>query len=181
VARLGVGYIPEDRKDVGLVLGQSVAVNLALRRYDRAPFSRSGWLDRRAITQAARPLIEAYEIQTPSPETPVGRLSGGNQQRVIVARELADDPSLIVADNFTRGLDPRSTSRFQQELFGRRDRGAAVIWITGDLAEALLCDRVAVMRQGRIVAVLDRSEADAEQIGLLMSGDDVADAVQAPV
>jgi ABC-type uncharacterized transport system ATPase subunit len=175
VARLGVGYIPENRKEVGLVLGESVAVNLALRRYDRAPFSTGGWLDRRAMTEQARALIEKYEILTPSTETPVGRLSGGNQQRVIVARELADDPRLIVADNFTRGLDPRSTSRFQQELFGRRDRGAAVIWITGDLAEALLCDRIAVMRQGRIVAVLDRADADAERIGLLMSGDDVAE------
>jgi simple sugar transport system ATP-binding protein len=174
VARLGVGYIPENRKEVGLVLGESVAVNLALRRYDRPPYSRSGWLDRRAMTETARDFIERYEIRTPSPETPVGRLSGGNQQRVIVARELADDPTLIVADNFTRGLDPRSTSRFQQELFGRRDRGAAVLWITGDLAEALLCDRIAVMRQGRIVAVLDREDADAEPIGLLMSGNDEA-------
>jgi simple sugar transport system ATP-binding protein len=179
VARLGVGYIPENRKEVGLVLGQSVAVNLALRRYDRRPFSTGGWLDWQAMTQAARALIETYEIRTPSPETPVGRLSGGNQQRVIVARELADNPKLIVADNFTRGLDPRSTHRFQQELFARRDAGAAIIWITGDLAEALLCDRIAVMRGGRIVAVLDRDQADAEQIGLLMSGDDVAQTVKA--
>jgi simple sugar transport system ATP-binding protein len=181
VARLGVGYIPENRKEVGLVLGESVAINLALRRYDRRPFCRWGWLDRKAMTEAARTLIETYEIRTPSPETPVGRLSGGNQQRVIVARELADNPRLIVADNFTRGLDPRSTQRFQQELFARRDAGAAVIWITGDLAEALICDRIAVMRQGRIVAVLDWAQADAEAIGLLMSGDDAAEAVRAGV
>jgi ABC-type uncharacterized transport system ATPase subunit len=180
VARLGVGYIPENRKEVGLVLGESVAVNLALRRYDRAPFSRGGWLDRQAITEAARGLIERYEIRTPSPDTPVGRLSGGNQQRVIVARELADSPKLIVADNFTRGLDPRSTHRFQQELFARRDAGAAIIWVTGDLAEALVCDRIAVMRQGRIVAVLDRHEADAERIGLLMSGDEADTTAVAP-
>ena len=175
VARLGVGYIPENRKDVGLVLNQSVAINLALRRYDEPPFSRRGWVDYGAMREAAQHMIQHYRIQTPSPNTPVGRLSGGNQQRVIVARELAGQPKLIVADNFTRGLDPRSTGLFQDELFAHRNRGAAVLWITGDLSEALMCDRIAVMRAGRVVAVLNRAQADRERIGLLMSGEEQTD------
>jgi ABC-type uncharacterized transport system ATPase subunit len=105
---------------------------------------------------------------------PVGRLSGGNQQRVIIAREFSGDPTLIVADNFTRGLDPRSTQQFTHELFAHRDRGAAVLWITSDLAEALLCDRIAVINRGQMVAVLERAKATRERLGLLMSGDVLA-------
>jgi simple sugar transport system ATP-binding protein len=171
VANLGVAYIPESRAEVGLIPGQSVAVNLALRRYDRPPFSRSGWLDRRAIHQAARAQIDRFGIQPADPYLPAGRLSGGNQQRVIVARELEGNPRLIVADNFTRGLDPRSTQQFIAALFEHRDRGAAVLWITGDLSEALLCDRIAVINRGQIVAVLDRASASRERLGILMSGD----------
>src|SRR5205823_14685715 len=98
---------------------------------------------------------------------------GGNQQRVIIAREFAGQPRLIVVDNFTRGLDPRSTAQFQAELFAHRDRGAAAIWITGDLSEALECDRIAVMQGGRIVAVLPRAEASREALGRLMTGDEL--------
>jgi ABC-type uncharacterized transport system ATPase subunit len=172
VARLGVGYVPENRKEVGLIPSQSVIVNLALRAYDRPPYSRRGWVDERAMRAEAERAIERYRIQTPSPDTPVGRLSGGNQQRVIVARELAGQPRLIVVDNFTRGLDPRSTRQFKEELFAHRDRGAAVVWIAGDLGEALECDRVAVIQRGRIVGLLERAEATRESLGLLMSGDE---------
>jgi simple sugar transport system ATP-binding protein len=168
---LGVAYVPESRRDVGLVAGLSVAVNLALRRYDRPPFSARGWLDHAAVRRHALALVERYGILPADPDLPVGRLSGGNQQRVIIAREFSGDPRLIVADNFTRGLDPRSTQQFTHELFAHRDRGAAVLWITGDLAEALLCDRVAVMNRGRVVDVLERAEATRERVGLLMSGD----------
>ncbi len=171
VADLGVAYVPEDRREVGLIPGQSVAVNLALRRYDRAPYARRGWVDYAAMRRDAVDLIRRYGIQPPDPDLPVGRLSGGNQQRVIVAREFGGHPHLVVADNFTRGLDPRSTSQFVNALFAHRNAGAACVWITGDLAEALLCDRVAVMNRGRIVAVLDRAEATRERVGLLMSGD----------
>ncbi|HEY3062248.1 MAG TPA: ABC transporter ATP-binding protein [Chloroflexota bacterium] len=171
VHQLGVAYVPENRRDVGLIGGQSVAVNLALRRYDRPPFSARGWLDHAALRRAAVGLIARYGIQPADPDTPVGKLSGGNQQRVIIAREFSGDPRLIVVDNFTRGLDPRSTQQFTHELFAHRDRGAAVLWITGDLSEALLCDRVAVINRGQVVAVLDRAEATRERVGLLMSGD----------
>lgn len=171
VARLGVGYVPENRKEVGLIMAQSVAVNLALRGYDRPPFSRGGWVDERAIRAAAERLIERYRIHTPSPDTPVGRLSGGNQQRVIIARELSGQPTLVVVDTFTRGLDPRSAAQFTAELFAHRDRGAAVVWITNDLSEALVCDRIAVMQRGRIVDIVPRTEANREKIGLLMTGD----------
>jgi simple sugar transport system ATP-binding protein len=171
VSDLGVAYVPEDRHEVGLIPGQSVAVNLALRAYDRVPFSRRGWVDYRAIRAAAVELIQQYGIQPPDPDVPAGKLSGGNQQRVIIAREFGRrlQPKLIVADNFTRGLDPRSTDQFIQQLFAHRERGAAVMWITGDLAEALLCDRIAVMNRGRLVAVIDRAEATRERVGLLMS------------
>jgi len=171
VHRLGVAYVPEHRRDVGLVAGQSVAVNLALRRYDRPPFSSRGWLDHAAMRREAVELVDRYGIQPPDPDLAVGKLSGGNQQRVIIAREFSGDPRLIVADNFTRGLDPRSTQQFTHELFAHRDGGAAVLWITGDLSEALVCDRIAVMNRGQVVAVLDRAEATRERVGLLMSGD----------
>jgi simple sugar transport system ATP-binding protein len=173
VAELGVGYVPENRQEVGLIPGQSVAVNLALRRYARPPFSRHGWVDHAAIRRSALELIERYGIRPADPDLPAGRLSGGNQQRVIVAREFSatGSPRLLVVDNFTRGLDPRSTQQFIHELFRHRDRGAAVVWITGDLGEALECDRVAVMNRGRLVAMLDRAEASRERLGLLMSGD----------
>jgi general nucleoside transport system ATP-binding protein len=175
VSDLGVAYIPENRRDVGLIAGQSVAVNLALRHYDRPPFASRGWVSHRAIEQHARGLIDRYGIRPADPHVPVARLSGGNQQRVIIAREFSGNPRLIVADNFTRGLDPRSNQQVMRELFGHRDRGAAVLWITGDLAEALLCDRLAVMNRGRVVALLERGEATRERVGLLMSGD-VSDA-----
>jgi ABC-type uncharacterized transport system ATPase subunit len=170
-ADLGVAYIPEDRREVGLVGDQSVAVNLALRRFDRPPYSRRGWVDYAAIRRDAVELIARYGIRPADPDVPVARLSGGNQQRVIIARELSGEPRLIVADNFTRGLDPRSTQQFSDELFAHRDRGAAVVWITSDLGEALSCDRIAILNRGRLVAVLDRAEATRERVGLLMSGD----------
>jgi simple sugar transport system ATP-binding protein len=174
VSELGVAYVPENRRDVGLIASQSVAVNLALRRFKQQPFSRAGWLDYRAMRQTAVELIQRYSIQPPDPDARVARLSGGNQQRVVIAREFSGNPRLIVADNFTRGLDPRSTQQFIHALFEHRDRGAAVLWITGDLAEAMLCDRIAVMNRGQVVAALDRAEATRERVGLLMSGDVVA-------
>jgi simple sugar transport system ATP-binding protein len=169
VADLGVAYVPEDRREVGLVLDQSVAVNLALRRFDRPPLAKLGFIDRGQMRRDAVQLIARYGIRPPDPDVPAGQLSGGNQQRVVVARELSGQPRVIVVDNFTRGLDPRSTRQCIDEVWMHRDRGAAVIWITSDLSEALECDRVAVMNRGRIVAVLDRGEATRERVGLLMS------------
>ncbi|NDF09472.1 MAG: ABC transporter ATP-binding protein, partial [Proteobacteria bacterium] len=144
ISDLGVAYVPEDRREVGLVLSQTVATNLALRRYDRRPLNRFGFVDRGRIRRDAIELIDRYGIRPADPDVVVGRLSGGNQQRVIIAREFAGAPRLIIVDNFTRGLDPRSTLQFTDELFAHRDRGAAVIWITSDLSEALECDRIAV-------------------------------------
>ncbi|RLT36924.1 MAG: ABC transporter ATP-binding protein [Chloroflexi bacterium] len=169
ISDLGVAYVPEDRREVGLVLSQTVATNLALRRYDRRPLNRFGFVDRGRIRRDAIELIDRYGIRPADPDVVVGRLSGGNQQRVIIAREFAGAPRLIIVDNFTRGLDPRSTLQFTDELFAHRDRGAAVIWITSDLSEALECDRIAVVNRGRIAAVLDRDDATRERVGLLMS------------
>ncbi|MEI8221454.1 MAG: ABC transporter ATP-binding protein, partial [bacterium] len=169
ISDLGVAYVPEDRREVGLVLSQTVATNLALRRYDRRPLNRFGFVDRGRIRRDAMELIDRYGIRPADPDVVVGRLSGGNQQRVIIAREFAGAPRLIIVDNFTRGLDPRSTRQFTDELFAHRDRGAAVIWITSDLSEALECDRIAVLNRGRIAAVLDRDDATRERVGLLMS------------
>ena len=169
ISDLGVAYVPEDRREVGLVLSQTVATNLALRRYDRRPLNRFGFVDRGRIRRDAIELIDRYGIRPADPDVVVGRLSGGNQQRVVIAREFAGAPRLIIVDNFTRGLDPRSTLQFTDELFAHRDRGAAVIWITSDLSEALECDRIAVLNRGRIAAVLDRDDATRERVGLLMS------------
>ena len=172
VSDLGVAYVPEDRREMGLIPSQSVAINLALRRYDRSPYCRGGWVDFAAIRRDAVALIERYGIRPPDADMPAGKLSGGNQQRVIIARELASIPRLIVADNITRGLDPRSAQQITSELFAAaRDREAAVVWITSDLSEALMCDRVVVLNRGRLVAVLERHEATRARVGLLMSSD----------
>ncbi|MCC7103889.1 MAG: ABC transporter ATP-binding protein [Chloroflexi bacterium] len=172
VADLGVAYIPEDRKTVGLVMSQSIAVNLALRRIDRPPFSRRGVTDWTAVRAAAREQIERYGIRPSNPDLPVASLSGGNQQRVVVARELEGSPRLIVADELTRGLDPTSAGQFRRVLFDQRARGAGVLWITSDLSEALACDAVAVMKRGRIVGILPRETATREAVGRMMAGDE---------
>jgi simple sugar transport system ATP-binding protein len=165
----GVSHIPEDRHERGLILDYSVAENLILGQQHR--FTRGVTLDRARIAEHARQLIAAYDIRPADPELPARALSGGNQQKIVVAREMARDFKLLLAAQPTRGVDVGAIEFIHARLREARDRGKAVLLVSADLAEVLaLADRVAVMYGGRFVAVLPRSEATPDTLGPYMTG-----------
>ncbi len=171
ITEIGMAHIPEDRQRHGLVLSYTVADNLILCDYYKPPFSQRGVLQNQAIDENARRLIESYDVRTPSPYVPAGKLSGGNQQKVIVARELSRNIKLLVASQPTRGLDVGSIEYIHKEIIAMRDRGIAVLLISAELDEILaLSDRIAVMYRGQIVAVVNNGQLTREQLGLLMAG-----------
>ena len=171
VAELGVGHVPEDRGKHGLIAPFSVADNLVLNRYHHRPFSSRLVRNQQAITGNAHAEVKSFDVRTPSVDVPVGTLSGGNQQKVVVARELAGDRKLLVVAQPTRGLDVGSIEFIHRQLIKRRDEGAAVLLVSAELDEILqLSDRIAVVYRGRLVAVTDRSATTREEIGLLMAG-----------
>lgn len=168
---LGSAHIPEDRQLDGLVLPFPVADNLVLNTYYHAPYAKGVMLQEKAIRQEADKLIKDFDIRTPDSMTSVGSLSGGNQQKVIVARELSRPVELVVASQPTRGLDVGSIEYIHDQLIDRRDKGAAVLLVSSELDEIMqLSDRIAVMYRGKIVDVVDAKGADKTQIGLLMAG-----------
>lgn len=167
----GLGHIPADRQRMGAVLDLSVADNLVLSDYDRPPFARGLLRQLGAVLEHARRLIRGFDIRAESPEQILGSLSGGNQQKVVVARELAGDPRVLIASQPTRGVDVGSIEFIHQRLVDRRDAGLAVLLISSELDEILsLADRVAVLYRGRVVGVLEGAEAESERIGLMMAG-----------
>jgi simple sugar transport system ATP-binding protein len=171
VAEAGVAHVPEDRQRDGLIGTFSVADNLVLNQLTRRPFSAHGRIDRRAVRSHAARLVDDFDVRTPSIDTGAGTLSGGNQQKVIVAREFFHARRLLVLSQPTRGLDVGSIQYIHRQVVAKRDEGLAVLVNSSELDEVLaLADRVAIMVGGRIVDVLDRSEADRERCGLLMAG-----------
>ncbi|MDR7481398.1 MAG: ABC transporter ATP-binding protein [Armatimonadota bacterium] len=167
----GVAHIPEDRLRDGIVPTMSVAENLVLRRYRQPPFSRGPCIDLRAITAFARQVIAEYEIATPGPEVPARVLSGGNIQKLILGRELAGRPTLVVAAHPTAGLDVSATEQVHARLLQRRQEGAAVLLVSEDLDEVMaLSDRIAVFFGGEIAGELAAEDVDPERLGLLMLG-----------
>jgi simple sugar transport system ATP-binding protein len=167
----GLAHIPEDRQKHGLVMAYSVADNMVLCNYYRRPFARG--LQRRdePIMEQATRLIEEFDVRTPSPNTPARNLSGGNQQKVIVARELSRPVRLVIASQPTRGLDVGSIEFIHGRIIEQRDEGIGVLLVSAELDEILaLSDRIAVMYHGQIVATLPASEATREELGLLMAG-----------
>jgi simple sugar transport system ATP-binding protein len=170
VEELGVGHVPEDRSKHGVVASFPITDNLVLNRYTRPPYSRRFVMQRRALERHAQQLVAEFDVRTPSVSTPVGKLSGGNQQKVIVARELSSSPKLLVVSQPTRGLDVGSIEFIHTQIVRRRDEGAAVLLVSAELDEILaLSDRVAVLYRGEIVSVLDRTEAGRERVGVMMS------------
>ena len=168
--RAGIGYVPEDRQEDGLVGAFSVADNMVLDVYDRPPYASGIALNLDQIKTAATELVSEYDVRTSSVQTPVGTLSGGNQQKVIVARELSRDNKMLLASQPTRGLDVGSIEFVHKQIVAQRDRGVAVVIVSSELDEIYaLSDRIAVMYEGRIVGFRepDISEAD---LGLLMAG-----------
>lgn len=164
-------HIPEDRQKHGLVLTYPVRDNLVLNSYFHVPFSHGIELDYSVIGQNAEELLHIFDIRAPNIMTDAGSLSGGNQQKVIVARELSRQVRLLIASQPTRGLDVGSIEFIHHRIVEARDKGAAVLLISAELDEILsLSDRIAVIYKGRILATLDAKAATREQLGLLMAG-----------
>jgi ABC-type uncharacterized transport system ATPase subunit len=171
ITELGSAHVPEDRQQDGLVLPFSVADNLVLNTYYLPPFSEGIFLQQDAILESAEERIEQFDIRTPSALTPAGSLSGGNQQKVIVAREFSRPIKFLVASQPTRGLDVGSIEYIHKRIVAKRDEGTAVLLVSPELDEIMeLSDRIAVMFRGKIMAVVPGSDATKEQIGLLMAG-----------
>jgi ABC-type uncharacterized transport system ATPase subunit len=171
ITQTGLGHIPEDRQRHGLVLPYTVADNMVLCSYYLSPFARNGIIQQSAVDSNARQLIQEYDVRTPSPYVPTFKLSGGNQQKVIVARELSRPIKLLVASQPTRGLDVGSIEYIHKEIVAMRDRGLGVLLISAELDEIMaLSDRIAVMYRGQIVATVEVGKVTREQLGLLMAG-----------
>lgn len=168
---LRLGYIPEDRQKQGLVLTFSIARNLILKAFQNLPFCKNWVLRKKPITDNAKAAIQTFDIRAHSPSLKAGQLSGGNQQKVILARELAREPQLIIAMQPTRGLDIGATEYVQHALLQQRQRGAAILYISTELEEVMaMSDRLAVIFAGQFVDILQATEATVETVGLLMAG-----------
>jgi simple sugar transport system ATP-binding protein len=166
----GVGHIPEDRQRRGLVLEFSIAENIALHDYNSAPASRWGWLFPKRLVQRAARLIREFDVRGGGPQTRAGALSGGNQQKLVAAREIARDPKVLIAAQPTRGLDVGAIEYLHRRLVEERDEGRAILLVSLELDEVLsLSDRILVMYEGRVVAEHD-SGATEDEIGLEMLG-----------
>jgi simple sugar transport system ATP-binding protein len=181
----GVAYVPEDRQEDGLVGEFSVADNMILDGYDRPPFASGINLDLGAIAKNAAEMVQEFDVRTSSADTPVGTLSGGNQQKVILARELGREHKVLVASQPTRGLDVGSIEFVHRRIVQQRDHGVAVLIVSSELDEIYaLADRIAVMYEGRITGFRPPS-VPVEELGLLMAGSKVpgalADAPEAEV
>jgi len=171
ITETGLAHIPEDRQRHGLVLSYTVADNMVLADYYQPRFSKGIVIQQNQVDANARKLIKEYDVRTPSPFTAAGKLSGGNQQKVIIARELSRPVKLVIASQPTRGLDVGSIEYIHKEIIIMRDRGVAVLLISAELDEILsLADRIAVMYRGEIVATVDRKDTTREQLGLWMAG-----------
>lgn len=178
VLRTGVSHVPEDRLRDGLVVDFSIADNLVLNTYDLPPFARWIVRDEAAIVRNAEERARAFDIRTPSILQPASTLSGGNQQKTIVAREFSRDSRLVVASQPTRGLDVGSIEYIHARFVEQRDRGAAVLIVSVELDEVMgLADRIAVMFRGRIVDILPAERATREGLGLMMAGATAAEAI----
>jgi ABC-type uncharacterized transport system ATPase subunit len=173
-----LSYIPEERMRDGMIKNFTVAENMVLREHHKQPFSRSGFLNLRDISTHSDRLIEKFHVKTPSHDTLVKNLSGGNIQKVVLAREISRDPRVIIAAQPTRGLDIGATEYVREQLLEQRRKGVAVMLISEDLDEILaLSDRIAVLYEGQIMDILPRENATPEKLGLLMAGVHLEDAV----
>jgi simple sugar transport system ATP-binding protein len=167
----GIGYSPEDRLRHGVAPTLSLVDNLVAKAYKSAPVGGRFFVDRRAARRMAKELMGRYDVRGADADAPVGSLSGGNVQKLILGRELAADPWLLVAAQPTRGLDLVAAEATRRLLIEHRNRGRAVLLISEDLEELLaVCDRIAVIYEGTITGIFPAARADVERLGLLMAG-----------
>ncbi len=167
----GMSHIPEDRQKRGLVLDFTVAENMILENYHKEPFSKKGRLNHKNITKFAVELIDKFDVRPRNDKQIAGALSGGNQQKVILAREITNDPEVLLAVQPTRGLDVGAIEYVHRYLVDQRDRGKAVLLVSFELDEIMnLSDRIAVIYDGKIVDIMDGKDADEKTIGYLMAG-----------
>jgi ABC-type uncharacterized transport system ATPase subunit len=167
----GLGYVASDRYGRALLRDFAVADNLVLERFDRPPFSRAGILDRAVIERHARQLVQAFDIRAASVQSPAGRLSGGNAQKLVLARALSQEPTVLLVCQPTRGVDVGAIEQVHGELLRRRDAGTAILLISTELDEVLaLSDRILVLAAGRITGERQAGAAHADELGLMMGG-----------
>lgn len=174
VNAMGLSYIPEERMIDGVIKDFTVAENLVLQDHDHEKFTWGGiFMNFRKIKEACQEAIKAYEIKTPSEDTLIKNLSGGNIQKLVLARELARDPRVLIAAQPTRGVDIGASEYIHQRLLEERDKGTAIMLISEDLDEIrALSDRIVVMFEGHIVGEVENQDVDIEQLGMLMTGSD---------
>ncbi|NPA31900.1 MAG: ABC transporter ATP-binding protein [Chloroflexi bacterium] len=172
VRQAGVAHIPEDRLNNGLALQATINENLIVDRYYRPPFRKGLFIDQQVVVEQGERLIREFDIRTPSGQVPVSSLSGGNMQKVIVAREFSAEPKLLIAAQPTRGIDVGATEFVRQQLVQKRTEGTAVLLVSADLAEVMsLSDRIIVMYEGEITGVFpDAAAVTEEELGLYMLG-----------
>ncbi len=171
IRRFGTSYIPESRMKRGVVADLTVAENLIIVNHDQEPMSRRGFLNFEAIREHCTDLVNRFTVKTPTLDTPTWHLSGGNIQKIIIAREFSSNPDVLVAAQPTRGVDIGAAEYIHEQLMEQRRRGVAILLISEDLDEVIgLSDRIAVMYEGSIMAVLDVADATVERLGLMMAG-----------
>ncbi|KIL44945.1 ABC transporter ATP-binding protein [Jeotgalibacillus soli] len=171
ITESGVGHIPQDRHKHGLVLDFPIGDNMVLQTYYQSPYSKGSILNNKEINKQAKKLIAEFDVRTPSEFTEARALSGGNQQKAIIGREVDRDPDLLIAAQPTRGLDVGAIEFIHQRLIDQRDKGKAVLLISFELDEVInVSDKIAVIYEGRIVAIVDPKETTEQELGLLMAG-----------
>jgi len=169
-----VAHVPEDRQKNGVVLNFPVKDNMVLQTYYLGPFAFGILANEKAKEENARHLVQKFDVRTPNIFVNLSTLSGGNQQKVIVAREFSRTSNLVIAAQPTRGLDVGSIEFIHKQIVAMRDEGAAVLLVSTELDEIFsLSDRIAVMYAGKIIDTLDAAEATRENVGLLMAGENV--------
>ncbi|MBS4177060.1 ABC transporter ATP-binding protein [Lederbergia citrea] len=171
ITESGIGHIPQDRHKHGLVLDFPIGENMVLQTYYKQPYSKSGVLNFKEIYKKAKQLINEFDVRTPNEYTPARALSGGNQQKAIIGREVDRNPDLLIAAQPTRGLDVGAIEFIHKRLIDQRDNGKAVLLVSFELDEIMnVSDRIAVIYEGKIVAVVNPEETTEQELGLLMAG-----------
>ncbi|MEM7344885.1 MAG: ABC transporter ATP-binding protein [Chloroflexota bacterium] len=171
ITELGVAHVPEDRQRDGLVLSYPLTDNVILNTYYQAPFAKGGVINEEAVAEKTAQLVKEFDVRTPSITSPAANLSGGNQQKVIVAREFSRPIKLLIASQPTRGLDVGSIEYIHGRIIQKRDENTAVLVVSTELDEIrALSDRIAVMFEGKIVDILPANQVTKDQLGLLMAG-----------